>query len=290
MRVFGGDETVRRLLTTSLATRKELVQFLFILDSLPLSEAIRVLRTPKNRRVLIRLEAPATNPLAYSWFASLLFNRFADIDFIKPQCRELPIALVRNSLPVMVQADKLSMASGELYSLRRKIIDGIECALYGPGWDKTIPSRIFEFMRASVTALLALRLSAGGAHGWFRRRAIGSLAVEDKVFETSKYHTAIVIENDLSKLTEKLYDALFAGCIPVYVGPQIPDGEIPSNLYFRSEPNFSALEESLEKASKRSSEVQKRMVDVWQRSACKRLELDKQLSAVALSIAQASQA
>jgi hypothetical protein len=50
-------------------------------------------------------------------------------------------------------------------------------------------------------------------------------------------------------MSEKLMEALFAGCIPIYVGPNPEGYGIPKNLVIWTEPNMSAIKDSLEKAS-----------------------------------------
>jgi hypothetical protein len=65
-----------------------------------------------------------------------------------------------------------------------------------------------------------------------------------------QYRYAIVIENESSYLTEKLFDALRAGCLPVYVGldPLPPDLEA---LVVRSLPNVPCVLAAMEVAKQR---------------------------------------
>ena len=151
-----------------------------------------------------------------------------------------------------------------------------------------INSRILIFLKALIVAVFSLSLSLTAASGWFRKRSNADLRVSDKTLAISRHHTAIVIENDLSKLTEKIFDALYAGCVPVFVGPEIQEHVIPSDLYFRSEPNLDAISTAIERANSRPSKLQLELVKRWQEKACRDLSLDSQLSRIVRKILAAA--
>jgi hypothetical protein len=56
-----------------------------------------------------------------------------------------------------------------------------------------------------------------------------------------RYEVAVVIENEPTYVSEKLFDALSAGCIPVYVGPPLGDYRIPQHLAVQVPPDASAI-------------------------------------------------
>ena len=64
----------------------------------------------------------------------------------------------------------------------------------------------------------------------------------------SEYRVAIVIENSQEYMSEKFFDALFSGCIPVYVGPNLEAFGIPSNLYIQADANSSSLSLAMDRA------------------------------------------
>ena len=70
--------------------------------------------------------------------------------------------------------------------------------------------------------------------------------VSDKILATSGYKVALVIENSFELVTEKIFDAWLAGCIPVYVGPDLSDLGVPDELYLRALPNWVSVSESIE--------------------------------------------
>jgi len=59
--------------------------------------------------------------------------------------------------------------------------------------------------------------------------------VDDKISFMNGFRYALIIENDNYRPTEKIFDALTAGCIPIYFGPIFSEDEIPSNIYIRIE-------------------------------------------------------
>jgi hypothetical protein len=59
----------------------------------------------------------------------------------------------------------------------------------------------------------------------------------------SAYKYSVVIENEASYVSEKLFEALFAGCIPKYVGPNLREFDFPAGLVIEVEANISAIRE-----------------------------------------------
>jgi hypothetical protein len=64
----------------------------------------------------------------------------------------------------------------------------------------------------------------------------------------SDFKVAVVIENSRDVMTEKLFDAFFAGCIPVYVGPTLEKFDIPANLYIRADANVGSVSSAVTQA------------------------------------------
>lgn len=97
----------------------------------------------------------------------------------------------------------------ELYKERLEIIEhfaGKEFDLYGIGWDKPIIGETAG-LRKAVT------MSYKGA-------------VADKIETLSQYRFTFTFENTIAQgyVTEKIFDALFAGSVPIYLGaPDITD-------------------------------------------------------------------
>jgi hypothetical protein len=65
-------------------------------------------------------------------------------------------------------------------------------------------------------------------------------AVSKKV-AMEEFKVAVVIENSQEYMSEKLFDALVGGCIPVYVGPNLGIFGIPPTLYVRADATLDSV-------------------------------------------------
>ena len=165
--------------------------------------------------------------------------------------REEQIEVIRERKAVIVNADKWSFVSGQLYWLRAAIsAKSDDVAVYGHGWERNILVRLahraFELLRTLrsgvVPNLKGVRYLAA-----MPRNFMGKAG--DKITTMSNYKVALVIENSRELMTEKLFDALFAGCIPIYVGPRTESFGIPESLIIRCEDtSLESLSKVLAKA------------------------------------------
>lgn len=183
------------------------------------------------------------------------------VDFETDSSRQERLALVNGN--------KISFIPGELYSLRREAIVTIKSLdLYGTSWDLSSQSKIRHAL-----ANLLIAIKGGyfprilGARHYFKRYPNWKGAPLDKISVLSKYKYCLVIENSTEFMTEKLFDAFFSGCIPIYVGLDLRQFPIPTNLYFQAKPNLKSINNSLSEASK---------IDypAWHIELCKWLNLD----------------
>jgi hypothetical protein len=156
----------------------------------------------------------------------------------------------RTSKAVMVNSNQISFMSGELYSLRRLLIhESAELDLFGRGWTDKLSSQVIKALKEFALAATSLTgVSRGAAKYWLRTppRYLGETI--DKITRMSDYKYAVVIENSLDYLSEKLFDAFFAGCVPVYVGPPVSLYGIPEGLVIQAEPSLAGVLEGMERA------------------------------------------
>lgn len=152
----------------------------------------------------------------------------------------------------LVNGNKISFISGELYSLRREAILKLESLdFYGTSWDLSFHAK----MRHAVSNLL-IAIRGGyfprisGARNYFRKFPNWKGAPFDKKGVLSEYKYCLVIENSTEFMTEKLFDSFFSGCIPIYVGPELRDFPIPEYLYLQAKPNLKSINDRLFAASK----------------------------------------
>ncbi len=151
---------------------------------------------------------------------------------------------------VMVQAAKYSFVEGQLYSLRSQLVGSdTRVDLYGFGWTDSIFRNairlVIDFYRAlkgRATIDLACIYSAA-------IRPISYLGTtSEKVQTMSNYKVAVVIENSKEFMSEKIFDAFFSGCIPVYVGPPLEKFGIPSQLFVRAQSDLESVSSSITQA------------------------------------------
>jgi alpha(1,3/1,4) fucosyltransferase len=133
------------------------------------------------------------------------------------------ILLQKNSSACMIFANKLSNEPQELYSARREIIDWYEenapefLNLYGMGWERRIFQNIFRpFNRI----------------GFFTRfkhvpPKIYRGQIESKISILKIHKFCFCYENvfgHASYISEKIFDSMMVGCVPVYLGaPDVGD-------------------------------------------------------------------
>lgn len=239
------------------------VDFLVVVDmNRDSKRVIEHFKLEQKRCILIRQEPHVVCPANYSASTIALFGKIIDVGRVCPEstlsipCPQVwPEALPdpgsmtsRNvSTPVLMNANKMSFIRGELYSLRRVIIHRQAVDLYGPRWDSTGLARLKTLAGELAICLRSFRKpSPKSIAKWFRRhpRYLGLAA--DKISVYSGYKVVLAIENSREYVSEKLLDAIFAGCIPVYVGPPLDDFGIPDALVVKSQPNPRAVASAIE--------------------------------------------
>lgn len=177
-----------------------------------------------ERVVLFLWEPPSTTPanydprlhslfpIVFTWNDALADGRkFRKI--IHPQPRQFPdipaIPLEQKKLLVSISANKLSRHPRELYSARRATVRHFERKrpdefdLYGVGWDR--PANMVE--RVVPPA--------------WRRYPSYRGTVRNKWDVFPRYRFSVCYENirdEPGYVTEKIFDSLRAGCVPIYWG------------------------------------------------------------------------
>lgn len=159
----------------------------------------------------------------------------------------LPELADRFDQPVMVASDKISFVVGELYSLRRRALFGIpELALFGFAWGNRIHIKALKVMKEFVIALRSgAKLSPFAMQYFFKHPRSYQGQVENKRKTICRYRYCVVIENEATYVSEKLFDALFAGCIPIYVGPKLQTFGFPAGLVVEVEGSVSSIREGI---------------------------------------------
>jgi hypothetical protein len=207
-------------------------------------------KIPKKRRILIIWESPATNKGIYR---SIVKNRYGKIFspsknwmtgenisyFNWPQ---LPVRRLsttekswndRSSKVIMIAANKFSIQPAEMYSLRRDILSDKKIAhhifLAGSGWNE---NAIQNKIRVLKRIIKSKKFFIDSKH--IRNsnpNIINYLGIIDKKSEIlQKYKIALVIENSLDYVSEKLFDALDSENVVLYVGGKLEEFNLPKDL------------------------------------------------------------
>ena len=237
-------------------------------------------------RILIRLEPKAVFPAQYTEKIENLYtmiftpgNIKNQKDFIgwpykhhanpsKPKNEEVNLEDLLNELRqsdvfnikswkakknkiVMVAANKISPIRNTGYEIRRSFArDSSENALdiYGPYWHGDYPNRIkqliamFSFNLRNGTFINIKEVISGLSVNL--KFAIGE--IEDKHAVISQYRFNLVIENSDDYISEKIFDSMLNGSIPIYVGPDLNRIGIPRECFILLKTNTENLKSVIE--------------------------------------------
>jgi hypothetical protein len=157
----------------------------------------------------------------------------------------------RSERIAMINANKMNLSKFELYTLRRKCVAEIDSIdLFGENWNSSVLSKtktlIIEILKDPIRHLSSMRIHM---RYWYKNwpETIAPISKQE-ILRTYK-HT-LVIENDRTYMSEKLFDALIAGCIPIYVGPSVSDYGVPGDLVIEVEPTVASVASGIEAAKR----------------------------------------
>jgi hypothetical protein len=148
---------------------------------------------------------------------------------------------------VLIQSAKYSFVRGQLYGLRIRLASSEQrIDVFGHGWNesrwRTLARLCVELARATRGMV---KLDFSTLNTAFKRPINYLGSVESKMAGMSKYKVAVVIENSQEYMSEKLFDAFFGRCIPVYVGAELEPFGIPESLYVKADPNQKSVSDAI---------------------------------------------
>lgn len=228
------------------------------------SEWFNLIKHPRIHRTLIRYEPSVVLPQTHNRLFASLFSEIISVG--RPA--NSPGTQITTNWPqlwgemaerdangrservVVINGDKLSFIKGELYSLRRRCLTEIAALdLFGRGWKMSKWAKVKTLVGEVFICVSAGRFpSSTAVTGWFQVPPHYLGSTTEKRLTLSQYKYSLVIENSLEFLTEKLFDCFFAGTIPIYVGPNVEDFNIPSNLVIQVQPTVGAICDGIAKA------------------------------------------
>lgn len=134
-----------------------------------------------------------------------------------------------------VGANKVGLSSNNNYAIRRKLVDeyaylGLE--VYGPLWNDGFKRRLINRVSMMLWGLKThQRPPLWSIYSDIFRKyknAKGEVADKHSILLSSKF--SLVVENSDLMITEKLFDAILSGSIPVYYGPDLSQFGLPADL------------------------------------------------------------
>ena len=219
--------------------------------------AVHLFESPK-KKLLIRIEPQAVLPEQYSKLVELQYGYIVDTTRKDNATNETIIwqnGFLRGSdiLPGrvfekigekidavgIVNQNKFSFIKGSLYATRQRVVkkisaEGLKITLAGKDWDMSMWLQI-----KSQISLLIKTLKCRGLidlkefHLPISNPSSNLVLagfVSSEIEFLSKFRFALVIENEKTYLSEKLFNALLAGCIPIYIGPELTKYKLPGGI------------------------------------------------------------
>jgi hypothetical protein len=157
----------------------------------------------------------------------------------------------RDARVAVFQNNKISFIEGEKYTLRRELIEvfGKDMVVYGTGWNNatTIVKGLLGATKDYARSKRRMNLSSLD-NLWIQPKNYRGF-VPDKHGELEKFQFTIVVENSLDYVSEKLIEALWAGCCVIYVGPPLSEFGIPK-VAIECRPDSRIIRECYEAAQK----------------------------------------
>jgi hypothetical protein len=226
---------------------------------------------PLENRYLISTEPATVNPAQYTKRVTSKFFRVfvpsslhpSQINtltwpggYFNPSRHKIPFTNdgMRQGI-ALINENKFSFAKESNYLLRSKVIlkaitSGLDISIAGRNWTRGLSWTFLKLGHHAFIAARSGRLSLSFGDLFFalyfpliRKKvaAVSNGVVEDSVKFLAQHKVAIVIENESSYVSEKLYNALLAGCQCVYVGPKLNPNDFPQDFLFPAQPNVASV-------------------------------------------------
>jgi hypothetical protein len=143
--------------------------------------------------------------------------------------------LNRTILVSLIASNKVSSTTNNNYGLRRNLAYSFSKSalnIYGDLWDANFLKKLDHRLRVAIHAIRNRTFpNSFSVYGSFFRRYknfIGKIENKQSFVKNSKF--SLIVENSNDSVSEKLFDALINGSIPIYYGPQLKDVGIPGHL------------------------------------------------------------
>ena len=151
---------------------------------------------------------------------------------------------------VLIAANKVSPTSKSNYKLRRRIAKQMsvhDLDTYGPLWNTGLVSKLSHRISVGLNALKGgfipnLREIYGDLH-WQYPTYIEEPTDKHQIIQ--QYRFSLVVENSSDYCSEKLFDVVINGSVPIYVGPRNFELNLPDGMYFSCDGSLENLKSLL---------------------------------------------
>jgi hypothetical protein len=150
----------------------------------------------------------------------------------------------------MIASNKFSPLKNNGYNLRRQVASAIpndKITIYGQNWNDNFIERLNAYLRMYIFNLrnkYLPQLNLFQLKSYVGQNIGGEIELKSKILPSIKF--LLIIENSLNVFTEKFFDALLMGVIPIYVGPNLDIIGIPQSTYLRVDSNVYAIRDLFE--------------------------------------------
>ena len=160
---------------------------------------------------------------------------------------------------VVISSNKVSPKKSVFHDFRRVLAHNaqeLNVKIYGDLWSDDLKKKINHRLGVLAFAIrnrskISIRSIYGDLH--WRYQSCGPIDNKFDVLLNSKM--SIVLENSDSTVSEKLFDVIVAGCVPIYVGPSLLSIDLPDDIAIQCEPNIDSLTYILKTLSDESIEL-----------------------------------
>jgi len=148
----------------------------------------------------------------------------------------------------LIQSNKYSCMKSEMYTFRRNVIKNFKAKnmgleLRGNNWNYSVLTNLISFyksLKGSITLQNFNKINLFPRHILGLKSGIPT-EVKSKFDFLQDVKFAIIIENSLDYVSEKLFDCFKSGTIPIYVGPDLINFGIPENSVIRAPANIDGF-------------------------------------------------
>jgi hypothetical protein len=168
------------------------------------------------------------------------------------------LANVDRKILCIICGNKFSNFKNELYSQRNLAIDffsnsNLEFDMYGEGWNR----RVFKGILRPLNRVRSAR-------NFLYKPPVAYKGVSINKFETlAEYKFSLCYENvkhTNGYISEKIFDSMFSGCVPIYLGADDIEKYIPKNTFINMK-NFKSYTELYNYLSNMTKIEYKRYLD-----------------------------